>query len=397
MAAKKVKQAVILAAGKSTRTYPLTLNKPKPLLPIANKPILQHTLEQLEKLVEEVIIVTGFEAQQIKDFLGKYKGVKTKTIQQIHQLGTGHALLQAKPFLKDRFLVLNGDDIYSGADLTRLAAENTAVLGAPALDFTKFGSIVQKQGRISIVEKPQQKVSEISNTGAYILDSTIFDALKNVKKSPAGEYYLTDGVQGMPMEVVSVKDYWHPIAYPWDILDANEAILKKMKPVISKDAVIQKGATLLGAVSVGKGTEIRAGAYIQGPVLIGENCLIGPNCFIRPATTIGNECRIGNGTEVKNSVMFDHAYANHLSYVGDSILGRHVNFAGGTITANLRHDSQNISSMVNGVLVSTGKHKFGCVCGDYAKTGINTSIYPGRKIWPYKTTLPGEVVKKDVM
>ena len=88
--------------------------------------------------------------------------------------------------------------------------------------------------------------------------------------------------------------------------------------------------------------------------------------------------------------------AGHLSYIGDSIIGDSTNLGAGTITANFRHDGKNHRSEVNGQLVDTGRRKFGCVIGNDVHTGIHTSIYPGRKIWPHKSTLPGEIVAKDI-
>jgi bifunctional UDP-N-acetylglucosamine pyrophosphorylase/glucosamine-1-phosphate N-acetyltransferase len=130
--------------------------------------------------------------------------------------------------------------------------------------------------------------------------------------------------------------------------------------------------------------------------MIGENCTIGPNCFIRSCTTIGNDSKVGNAVEIKNSIIGDNTSIGHLSYVGDSVIGDYVNLGAGTITANLRHDDKNISSPVKGDMVDSGRRKLGAIIGDNVHTGINTSIYPGRKIWPEKTTLPGEIVSKDV-
>ena len=99
---------------------------------------------------------------------------------------------------------------------------------------------------------------------------------------------------------------------------------------------------------------------------------------------------------MKNSVLLPRTTIGHLSYCGDSVIGENVNFGAGTIIANLRHDSGNVKSMVRGVLVDSGRRKLGAIIGDNAKLGIHTSIYPGRKVWPGKTTLPGEIVKEDV-
>ena len=106
-------KAVVLAAGKSTRTYPLTLTRPKPLLEVANKPILQHNLESLSGLIDEVILVVGYRKEMIKERFGEeFNGIKLTYVEQKEQLGTGHALLHAEGYVSGRFLVLMGDDIY---------------------------------------------------------------------------------------------------------------------------------------------------------------------------------------------------------------------------------------------------------------------------------------------
>jgi NDP-sugar pyrophosphorylase family protein len=148
-------------------------------------------------------------------------------------------------------------------------------------------------------------------------------------------------------------------------------------------------------LSIGKGTLVKSGSYIEGPVMIGEECVIGPNCFVRGRTSIGNNCKVGNAVEVKNCVIGDSVSVGHLSYFGDSVLGCNINIGAGTISANLRHDNENIRMLVKDTVVNTERHKLGVVIGDGVHTGINTCIYPGRKIWPNKHTLPAEVVSKD--
>ncbi|TAL52723.1 MAG: glucose-1-phosphate thymidylyltransferase [Nanoarchaeota archaeon] len=397
-----IRQAVLLCAGKSTRTYPLTVDRPKPLLSVANVPILEHNLRQLEGIVDEALIIAGYEVSQIRDFLSNFKGIKAKVIVQEKQLGTAHAVLQTQPFVRGRFLVLNGDVMYDKKDLVSISKRPLAVLGVQVSEHGKFGMIISKAGYVtSIMEKPAQKVSDLANTGAYVFDERVFDIIKKLKKSPSGEYYLTDAIEELAktsrIELETVKGFWIHIAYPWDLLSANEFMLAKMKSEVSKNAVIEKGTTIKGNVSIGAGTLVRSGAYIEGPAIIGKNCTIGPNCYVRPGTSIADNAKVGNGCEVKNSILYEASALSHLCYVGDSIIGRRVNLGGGTIIANLRHDKQEVSSMVNGALISTGLEKFGAVIGDNAKTGINTSIYPGRKIWPFRTTIPGEVVNKDIM
>ena len=135
---------------------------------------------------------------------------------------------------------------------------------------------------------------------------------------------------------------------------------------------------------------------IEGDVIIGADCKIGPNCYLRGATTIGDRCHVGQAVEIKNSILMDGTNVGHLSYVGDSILGRKVNFGAGTLTSNLRHDGRNHRTLVAGELVDTGRRKFGAVVGDGVHTGIHTSIYPGRKLAAGTTTRPGDIVRTDL-
>jgi len=184
------------------------------------------------------------------------------------------------------------------------------------------------------------------------------------------------------------------IGRPWDILAADEVLLKDQVGQILGE--VESGATLKGAVSLGKGSIIRSGAYIQGPVLIGEDCDIGPNCFIRPTTCIGDRVRIGNAVEVKNSAIMNESKIGHLSYVGDSVIGVGCNFGAGTICSNLRHDGKSIRSYVKGERVDSGRRKLGVIMGDDVMTGINTSIYPGTVIEPGFRGTPAAVLKKLV-
>ncbi|MBD3305396.1 NTP transferase domain-containing protein, partial [candidate division KSB3 bacterium] len=111
-------QAVIMAAGKSTRTYPLTQTRPKPLLLIANKPILAHQLDQFIGLIDEVIIIVGYKSEMIRQQFGHaYRGLPITYVEQQQQLGTGHAAMQVRPYIRDRFLLMNGDDLYARQDI----------------------------------------------------------------------------------------------------------------------------------------------------------------------------------------------------------------------------------------------------------------------------------------
>jgi len=395
----KLHQAVILAAGESTRMHPLSITRPKALMKVANKTILEHLLTALKGLVEEVILVVGYKGKMIRDFFGiEFNNIKLSYVEQREQLGTGHALLQAKGATSGRFIMMYGDDLVSGRDIKEALKHKHAVLAKEVDDPERFGIFTLKGHMVKdIIEKPSNPESRLANTGVYVLDQGIFPLLERLEKSERGEYEIVDAIRlfasSNEVYCAMVSDYWLPIGYPWDLLDANSFLLERMRDKLSGG--VEKGAFLKGEVCVGKDSVVKSGAYIEGPVMIGEHCNIGPNCYIRAHTTIGNNCHVGNAVEVKNSILFDHTNVAHLSYVGDSVLGEHVNFGAGTIVANLRHDNNNVRSMVKGILVDTGRRKLGTIVGDNVHTGIDTAIYPGRKIWPDKSTLPAEIVTKD--
>jgi UDP-N-acetylglucosamine diphosphorylase / glucose-1-phosphate thymidylyltransferase / UDP-N-acetylgalactosamine diphosphorylase / glucosamine-1-phosphate N-acetyltransferase / galactosamine-1-phosphate N-acetyltransferase len=261
----------------------------------------------------------------------------------------------------------------------------------------RFGEVITKDNTvIDLKEKPEEEKKGLANTGLYVFTKDIFNY--QLKKSERGELEITDYIKLLVKDNVKVNyenaDFWIPVTYPWNLLEANEVFLEKIKS--RTDGTVEKGATIKGPVIIGKGTVVKAGSYIEGPVMIGEDCKIGPNCYIRAKTTLGDGSKIGNAVEVKNSIIGDNTSIGHLSYVGDSVIGDNVNFGAGTITANLRHDDKSISSPVKGELTDSGRRKLGAIIADNVHTGINTSIYPGRKIWPDKTTLPGEIVSKDI-
>lgn len=185
------------------------------------------------------------------------------------------------------------------------------------------------------------------------------------------------------------------IRHSWDLLRANEQYVgglleSEIQGEVHPLAVIE------GVVRIGEGTRILPGVFIEGNVVIGKNCKIGPNCYLRGHTSIGDQCHVGNAVEIKNSILLSKTNVGHLSYVGDSVLGERVNFGAGTVTSNLRHDGKNHRTLVEGKLVDTGRRKFGTIIGDDVHTGIQTAIYPGRKLFPATSTLPGAVVSDDL-
>src|SRR3989338_6993747 len=397
-------KAVILMAGKGTRCYPLTLTKPKSLLKVTNKTILQIQLEQLQGIVNEAILVVGYEKEVIMDYCkdkwnNTFKSIKISFAEQKEQKGTGDALLQTKSCFTDdeKVICLNGDDLLLHEDIKQISKFDYALLLQEHEDPERYGvAKIHDEYVEYIVEKPNTPPSHFVSCGCYVFDTKIFNYLKKIKPSPRGEYEIVDGINGLMKEELFnyvITEKWMPMSYVWQLLDVNKKLMENIKTRI--DGKVEKWVTIKGNVNIGKGTIVKSGVYIDGPAIIGENCNIGPNCYIRQYTSIGDNCKVGNACEIKNTILFDNVSVGHLSYIGDSILGSKINLGAGTITANLRHDNGPVKTLVGGKLVDVGR-KFGTVIGDNVHTGIHTSIYPGRKLFPNTTTLPGEIVKEDI-
>ena len=186
------------------------------------------------------------------------------------------------------------------------------------------------------------------------------------------------------------------ITYSWDLLRANVEALTARK-AYALESGAHASLYVDGRLQVGKGTKILPGVVIEGDVIIGDHCKVGPNCYLRGSTAIGDKCHIGQAVEIKNSILLPGTNVGHLAYVGDSILGEKVNLGAGTITSNLRHDGGTQRSPIAGQMIETGRRKLGAIIGDGVHTGIHTSIYPGRKLWPHTHTRPGAMVDKDLL
>lgn len=391
-------QAVILAAGEGTRMRPLTYTKPKVMLPVANKPILEHLIIELKKAgIDNLILVVGYRSETIRGYFddGSRWEVKIKYIEQRKQLGTADALKSATHLINSDFIMLNGDNIVSAEDIAKIASSKRA-LGIYSVPRPQdFGVVVVEDGKVKrIIEKPSQPPTNTINAGVYKFDTAVLDYLEKTGVSERGEYEVTDTIQlaisdGVVFEAVELNR-WIDVGYPWDLLRANEVLLKDVKPEIKGE--VEDGAVIKGNVFIDEGSVVMSGSYIIGPVVIGRNCRIGPCCFIRPYTSIGDNCHIGAFVEVKNSIVMSNTNLPHLNYVGDSVIGEGCNFGAGTKVANLRLDEREIKVPVKGKIISTGRKKFGAVVGDGVKTGINVSINVGAMVGNDVFIAPGKVV-----
>jgi len=276
-------QAVMMVAGKSTRTYPLTLTRPKPILPFMNQPLIIHSLEQMTGLFDEVILIVGYRQEMIQDLLGdKYKDIKLIYQEQKEQKGTGHAILQAKPHIKGKFVAMNGDDLFARQDLEKLVKLEYGALVKRVDNPNIYGvyHIDDNNKVLNLVEKPKEYIGDLVNIGCYVFQAEFMEELEQTPPSIRNEIEVTSAILSVAQRrdffVVPIDGFWLPTGYAWDLLKHQEYFMPDMKGSEIKGTV-EPGATLKGAVYVGKNTLIKSGAYIEGPVIIGDNCTICPN------------------------------------------------------------------------------------------------------------------------
>ena len=393
-------KAIILAAGEGLRCRPLTLTRSKVMLPVANKPLIEHIINAVaENGITEIVLVVGYQKERIMDYFGDGLafGVKIDYIFQDVQLGTAHAVKLAKEYVNDDFLVLNGDNLVDKntiADL--LAGKNGPVtLLAVEREHTMGYGVVISEGRrvIKILEKPKEIVSHFINAGIYIFTMEILEEIEQTPLSIAGEYAITDTIQQMILKgnIVSMvvsKSLWMDAVHSWDFLKANSVIMESCKKELS--GTIETGATIKGDVSIGENSLIRSGSYIVGPVVIGKNCNIGPNAVILSSTAIGDNVSIDSSVEIQNSILMNDVRVGSGSYISNSIIG-----ANNTIGPHFSTEvGRELMIAMKGILYKA--ELIGTVMGDDNSIGNRVLINAGKMVANNCTIEAGAIVHKDI-
>lgn len=320
------KKAVILAAGEGKRLRPFTETMPKVMLPVANKPLLEYVFDATRKSgIEEIVVVVGYKKEVIMEYFKDYKNVKITYVIQDRQLGTAHALLQAKKHIKDSFIVLAGDNIIDPGSIAKLLKDQSeySLLIKEHPHPSKYGVVfIENRSIRRIVEKPKEDVGKYISTGIYKLPRSVFTDIEQCTSE--GAHALSSVIQslvdkGKHINTVLAKS-WMDIVYPWDLISVNEAMIQGT--AASTSGVIEKGVSLKGPVSVGKDTKIYSGCYIVGPVVIGDSCEIGPHTCIFPSTSIGNNTVIHPFSEIRSSVIMDDVHIASNSHISRSVIGK---------------------------------------------------------------------------
>lgn len=405
-------KAVILAAGEGTRLRPFTLTRPKHLIPLGGKTVIEHVLDAITNAgVDEAFVVVHHKAEQLKDFLGdgsKY-GLELNYVHQTEMKGTADAIKTVEPNVNEDFLLIYGDILTTSEAIKSVIKEYDQNKPAVAMAVVQvshpehYGIVKHENQYITdILEKPKpnEAPTNLANAGIYVFSKGIFEKIRQTQLSPRGELEITDTFKRIieeksPILAVQIPtDEWLDIGRPWDLLEANKWALSRIMPKVN--GKIEDNVHLIGAVTVCEGACVRSGGYVEGPTFIGENSDIGPNCYIRPYTHIGKQVHIGNACEIKNSIIMNNTKIGHLSYVGDSVIGEGCNFGAGTLIANYRFDAMTVKMMVKEQVLDSGRAKLGVFLGDNVKTGINTALMPGVKVGNNCWIGPNVVLYRDL-
>lgn len=421
---------VILAAGKGTRMYS---NKPKVLHALAGKPMVQHVLDCAQALhAEQICVVYGHGGEAVPQAMAQYEA---QFVIQEPQLGTGHAVQQAMPHLKDGSLsmVLYGDvPLIQLKSLQRMrdAGDGLVLLTVNLANPTGYGRIVRDaQGKVlCIVEEKDaapelRKIQEV-NTGILLAPTQLLRSwLANLENNNSqGEYYLTDIVAMAVQQGVAV----HTVQpdHTWEVDGINSksqlAVLERTWQGVEAQRLLTHGVTLAdparidvrGTLTCGHDVEIDVGCIFEGTVkladnvrvgaysiirnasiahgtqiaayshidssLVGANCHIGPYARLRPGSQLHDDAHVGNFVEIKNSEIGRGSKANHLSYIGDSTVGCRVNIGAGTITCNY-----------------DGANKFRTIIEDDAFIGSDTQLVAPVRVGKGATIGAGSTITKD--
>ncbi len=380
-----MRQAVILAAGEGQRLRPFTVTKPKVMLSIADKPILQYVVEALvQNGIRDIVLVVGYQKEQIFDHFGAGEqfGADIVYITQKKQLGTAHALAQVKDAVDDEFLVLPGDNLIEADTIARfVTAKPNAILVKKMNNGARYG-VVTTEGNVvkDIAEKPGEAKSNLINTGIYAFTREIFGFINARLDIPE----VLNGMltEGQTITVQEAEGTWLDVAYPWDILSFNSTLLQRIPANLG--GTIEAGAWVKGAVSIAKNTLIRSNSYIVGPVVIGENCDIGPNVCILPATSIGNNVVIAPFSEIENSVI-----GNDVNIGPDAIIQDSVIDDGCVIGGHFTACSSETEMRINGEYRMVN---IGAMLGTACKLGSNVVAQPGVIIGNYSRIQPLKLV-----
>ena len=329
-------KGLILSGGKGTRLYPITFNRAKQLVPVANKPVLFRVIEAIKEAgIDDIGIVIGDTGEEIKHAVGNGKrwDVRITYIPQEAPLGLAHAVKISHSFLgDDRFVMFLGDNVIQGGISTLIrqfaSSDWNSQVVLTQVDHPEHYGVAEldEQGRIRrLVEKPRNPPSNLALVGVYMFDHNVFQAVNSIKPSWRGELEITDAIQWLVENGCAVHPYihrgwWIDTGKPIDMLEANNRVLAELTHKV--EGYIDRDSKVDHLVTIERGAEI-INSVVRGPAIIGEDARL-INSYIGPFTSIYHNTIVDN-SEIEHSIVLDHSrIVNVPSRIEDSIIGRDV-------------------------------------------------------------------------
>ena len=399
-------QAVILAAGNSSRFYPYNQTfEHKALLPIMGKTILEHTILSVQSAgVDDIIIVTRKDSV-IPNLLGNGEKFGVHIFYKEHDgaHGMGAALLEAKDLITDTFFLLNAyhiDFADFAKEMIDAQKENNAVmLGRKEINSSAFGYMTITNEKVTgIIEKPRTFSEDMLRIiGIYLLPKNFLTTLSD---TPSSHYHFEEAldifVKNETVTFVKTSKFSLTLKYVTDLFAMKDYLLGTIKEQnVSSRATIAQSVEIIGNVIVADGATVMEGVCIKGPAYIGKDVTVGNRAIIRNGVSVEEGATIGSQLEVKNSLIMNGT-TTHSGFIGDSIVGSETKIAAQIVTANARLDRQSVAITVKDERISSGLRHLGMIVGSHANVGIRVSTMPGVIIGNNAIIGPATTVMKDV-
>jgi bifunctional UDP-N-acetylglucosamine pyrophosphorylase/glucosamine-1-phosphate N-acetyltransferase len=405
-------RVLLLAAGRSKRMDPIP---DKNFLLFNGKPLIVHQIHALmDAGFDEFVVIGGKhnldklnELPKNYDFGKiKYQVVEQKNLDE----GMAGAIIATKDILDDEpVCIVSANDVVDKSayaivleEILKVDAESL-IVGKKVKEYFPGGYLeVDDEGMIkSIIEKPGEgnEPSDLVNIVIHchkhpgklieVIEAT--ESKNDDRYEVAMDKLIKDGAR---MKALEFDDFWQPIKYPWHVFKVMDYFFEKMDKYISEEADIADTAVIKGNVIIKEGAKIFENAVISGPAYIGKNVIVANNALVR-GSMVNEGSVVGYSTEIARSYL-DRDVWTHTNYIGDSVICRNVSFGSGAVTGNLRLDEGEISLNVGSEKMGTGTNKFGLVCGENVRVGINSSFMPGVKIGSNTIIGGGLVIGQDI-
>ena len=405
---RKIKNGLILAAGDSTRFWPL---KDKNFFNFLDESLILYQIKNLSFYCENIfVVVNQNNIIPIKKLLENSNLKKNcqLIIQENLSLGQGGAIISASKYIKGEALIINANDYLDFSILRKIIEikkdnSNFVFLFGKKINYYFPGGYFRFDNNriVEVIEKPA-KDNLPSNYLKLFLDyfsnlSFLVDELKKNKEITDDSYEkaLSSILKSVKSYFIEYNGYWHSLKYPWHVLLMMRIFLEKIKnSFIDKTAQISDKAILIPPIIIKE--NVRIGDYVKvvGPCYLGENTIVGDYSLVRESQ-INSDCLIGSYSEIARSYIGNKVFL-HRNYIGDSVIDDQVMMGAQAVVANLRFNGEGVTSQINGVKVDSNLGKLGTIIGKNSKIGVNTTIFPGVKIGKNVWILPGETVSLDI-